>query len=210
MRKYLRTHLNGIKEGFLILVKDVTVNYEKGKRPPMEITVRRVEPSVWSSMGFGKEHYLTSKLNKSCKCLLFEWDGVPIAFVGILNTPRRGIPYGCSISRMVILPDFQGLGLSRQIFDFCGGLVKSLTDETHDYKLYIKTAHRKFGESLGRNPNVRGTLFDGKGRSTKSADSNKYRNRLTRVSYCKEYIGKPIHGYSELMLPISELRKRKL
>lgn len=190
-------------------MKIVKINHKKGERPEITLTVRRCEPSVWHSCGFSKCHYLTAEINKSCKCLLFEWDGVPVGFVGILNTPRKGIPYGCSISRIVILPDYQGLGLSTIIFNFIGGIVKSLSDDEHDYKLYIKTAHMKFGEALSRNPNVKGTSFDGKGRDTKSADSQRYRNRLTRVSYCKEYIGDKIDGFQVLLRPINEMRKKK-
>ena len=91
-------------------MKTIFVNHKKGERPYIRLTVRRCEPSVWNL--FRTHHYLTQELNKSCKCLLFEWNGIPIGFVGILNTPRKGIPYGCAISRMVILPDYQGLGLS--------------------------------------------------------------------------------------------------
>ena len=185
------------------------INHKKGQRPQINLTVRRVEPSVWKICGFDKEHYLTSELNKSCKCLLFEWNNVPVGFVGILNTPRKGLPYGCSISRIVVLPDYQGLGIGMEMFSFCGGLVKSLKDETHDYRLYIKTAHRKFGKTLGRSGDVVGTAYDQKGRSMESADVQKYRNRLTRVSYCKEYVGKPIYGYEELLAPIGVLRKGK-
>jgi len=192
-------------------VKIIKVNHKKGQRPEIKLTVRRVEPTVFWSGGFAKEHYLRADINKSCKCLLFEWNGVPVAFVGILNTPRKGIPYGCSISRIVILPDFQGIGLSTQIFNFCGGIVKSLSDDEHDYRLYIKTAHRKFGEALGRNPNVRATMFDGKGRDKKAIehDNHRYRNRLQRVSYCKEFIGDKIDGFQDMLKPINELRKEK-
>ena len=190
-------------------MKTVKINHPKGQRPEIKLTVRRVEASVWTSMLFDKSHYLTSELNKSCKCLLFEWNNVPVAFVGILNTPRKGIPYGCSISRIVILPDYQGLGLSTIIFNFVGGIVKSLSDEEHDYRLYIKTAHSKFGQALSRNPNVRGTVFDGKGRDKKSADNQRYRNILTRVSYCKEYIGDKIDGFQDMLRPIGDLRKLK-
>lgn len=190
-------------------MKTVKINHPKGQRPEIKLTVRRVEASVWTSMLFDKSHYLTSELNKSCKCLLFEWNNVPVAFVGILNTPRKGIPYGCSISRIVILPDYQGLGLSTVIFNFVGGIVKSLSDDEHDYRLYIKTAHSKFGQALSRNPNVRGTVFDGKGRDKKSADNQRYRNRLTRVSYCKEYIGDKIDGFQYMLRPIKELRSMK-
>ena len=191
-------------------MKTVIINHKKGERPQIKLTVRRVEASVYYSCGFAKEHYLNGEINKSCKCLLFEWDGVPVGFVGILNTPRRNYPYGCSISRLVVLPDYQGLGLSTQIFNFCGGIVKSLSDAEHDYHLYIKTAHRKFGEALSRNPNVRGTTFDGKGENESAAKHDKrYRNRLTRVSYCKEYVGEAIYGYEDLLKPIKEMRERK-
>lgn len=183
------------------------MNHKKGERPNIELTVKRVEPRVWSI--FKDHHYLTQELNKSCKCLVFEWNGVPVGFCGILNTPRRGIPYGCSISRLVVLPDFQGLGLSTIIFNFCGGIVKSLSTETDEYRLYIKTAHRKFGEALSRNQKVRGTSFDGKGRDEKAADDNRYRNRLTRVSYCKEYIGEKIDGFQDILKPINVMRKEK-
>ena len=190
-------------------MKIVKVNHKKGERPQIKLTVRRVEPTVWNM--FKKSHYLTAEMNKSCKCLLFEWNNVPVAFVGILNTPRKGIPYGCSVSRIVVLEDYQGLGLSTQIFNFVGGIVKSLSDDEHDYRLYIKTAHSKFGEALGRNPRVKGTAFDGKGRDKKAIehDKHRYRNRLQRVSYCKEYIGEPINGFEKILLPINDLRKMK-
>lgn len=191
-------------------MKIVKINHKKGQRPQIKLTVRRVEPTVWNI--FKKSHYLTAEMNKSCKCLLFEWNNIPVGFVGILNTPRKGIPYGCSVSRIVILPDYQGLGISTMIFNFVGGIVKSLSDDEHDYRLYIKTAHSKFGEALGRNPNVKGTAFDGKGRDKKAIehDKHRYRNRLQRVSYCKEYIGEPINGFEKLLLPINELRKMKM
>lgn len=192
-------------------MKIVKVNHKKGERPKIKLTVRRCEPSVWKTCGFYRHHYLTAEMNKSCKCLLFEWNGIPVAFVGILNTPRKGIPYGCSVSRIVIDPDYQGLGLSTQIFNFVGGIVMSLSDDEHEYRLYIKTAHRKFGEALGRNKFVQATIYDKKGRDKKAVehDNHRYRRRLTRVSYCKQYVGPAICGYEKLLLPIGDLRKTK-
>ena len=168
-------------------MKVIKVNHKKGQRPYIQLTVRRVEPSVWRSMGFAKEHYLTAELNKSCKCLLFEWDGVPVGFVGIINTPRIRMRYAMAISRLVILPDYQGLGLSTLIFNFVGGIVKSLSDEEHDYRLFIKTAHHL------KKP-------------TRPTDA-RYRHRLSRRSYCYEYIGEKIDGYQDILKPIVEMRK---
>ena len=188
-------------------MKTIHIEHPKGKRPYIQLTVRRVEPSVWRSMGFAKEHYLTAELNKSCKCLLFEWDGVPVAFVGIINTPRIRMRYAMAISRLVILPDYQGLGLSTLIFNFVGGIVKSLSDEEHDYRLFIKTAHRKFGEALARNPKVRSTANHLK-KPIRPTDA-RYRHRLSRISYCYEYIGEKIDGFQDILRPIVEMRKNK-
>ena len=186
-------------------MKTIHIEHPKGQRPYIQLTVRRVEPSVWHL--FKKEHYLSAELNKSCKCLLFEWDGVPVAFVGIINTPRIRMRYAMAISRMVILEDYQGLGLSTLIFNFVGGIVKSLSDEEHDYRLFIKTAHRKFGEALSRNPKVRSTANHLKN-PTKPTDA-RYRHRLSRKSYCYEYIVEKIYGYKDILKPIVEMRKNK-
>lgn len=108
----------------------------------------------------------------------------------------------------MVLPDYQGLGISTRIFRFVGGIVKAQSDDAHDYRLYIKTAHTMFGEALSRMDDVIGTAFDGKSREV-GADKHKYAHRLTRKSYCKEYVGHPIYGYGELLRPIGEMRKEK-
>lgn len=156
--------------------------------------------------GFDKHHYLTESLNKSCKCLLFMWNSVPVSFVGILNTPRKGMPNGCAISRIVIHPDYQGLGLSSRILNFCGGILKSLGD---DYHLYIKTIHEKMGEALERSTTWNPTSYNGKQRKKVNFEDGKYNNRLDRKSYCFKYVGEPIYGYENLLKPINDLRKEK-
>lgn len=187
-------------------MKEVLINHKKGIKPNIPLTVRRVEPNVWNSLRFFTHHYLTSALNKSCKCLLFEWEGNPVAFVGIINTPGKGRPYSCAVSRIVILPQFQGLGLFKKIMDFCGGIVKSLGE---GYDLYIKTAHALAKISLDRNPNWEGTVFDGKSRKSKQETSGRYKNHLLRVSCCKKYVGKEIDGYQDLLQPIKTMRELK-
>ena len=182
------------------------IGINKNDKPNINLTVRRVEPSAWKSLGFHKHHYLTAELNPACKCFLFEWNGEPIAFGAVINSPRKGLPHDMSWSRMVILPDYQGLGLSTKIASFLGGIVKSLGD---DYRFTAKFAHTKLGEALSHSPKWKGTAYDGKGRSKYSTEceGSKYIRRLMRVSYCKEYIGDKIEGYEDIMLPISEMRK---
>ena len=189
-------------------MKTILINKKKKSRPKIQLTVQRVEASQWVALGFDKHHYLTHELNPSAKCLVFCWDGVPVAFMAMLNSPRKGMPMGHSVSRLVILPDYQGLGLSSTILNFCGGVLRSLGEE---YPLYIKTIHDKMGEHLTRSEKWLPTSYNGKERTIESArhDSHRYRNRLTRISYCFKYVGEPIYGYEELLLSIKELREKK-
>lgn len=187
-------------------MKTILLNKKIYDRPNIKLTVMRCEPNVWIDLEFFRHHYLTTSLNKSCKCLVFLWNGTPIAFVGLLNTPRKGMPYGFAISRIVINPDYQGLGLSHRILDFCGGILKSLGNE---YFLYIKTIHEKMGNSLERNPKWQPTCYNGKVRKVEDSEQGKYNNRLIRKSYCYKYVGEAIYGYEELLKPIKELRDKK-
>lgn len=171
-------------------------------RPQIELQVSRVEYGAWDF--FKKHHYLTEDVNKGAKFLLFEWNKKPVCIVAILNTPRKGIPNGMAISRIVVLPDFQGLGLGSRICNFIGGVFVR-----ENKKMYIKTVNPALGEYFNKADNWRGTSMNGKKRTMKGADSEKYRNRVTRASYCHEYIGKQISGYEELLKPIKEMRDNK-
>lgn len=182
------------------------INECKKCKPQINLKIQRVEANVWYDLNFAKHHYLTENLNKSCKCFLFTWNNVPCAFVGILNLPQKGHPNNMTISRIVILPEFQGLGLSSKILNFCGGIVKACGET---FNLYIKTIHEKMGEGLERNKKWNPTGYNGKIRKDSNDKSGKYKNRLQRKSFCYRYDGEPLYGYEELMKPIKELRDIK-
>ena len=99
-----------------------------------------------------------------------------------------------AISRIVILPEFQGIGLSSKILNFCGGVVKACGEE---YNLYIKTIHEKMGEGLERNSLWNPTGYNGKLRKDSNDVSGKYKKRLQRASYCYRYDGEPLYGLLE-------------
>ena len=187
-------------------MRKIIIEKHTNDKPNIQLTVQRVEASEWKNLGFDKHHYLTADINKSCKCLLFSWNDTPVAFVGILNTPRKGLPNDLAISRLVILPDYQGLGLSSIILNFCGGIIKSLGE---DYRLLIKTIHTKMGKHLSKCEEWEATAFNGKQRTKTEYEKGKYNNRFERTSYCFKYVGGKIEGYEELLLPIDKLRKKK-
>lgn len=184
------------------------INEKKAQKPHYTLNVMRVEANVWYELGFYKHHYMSETLNKCCKCLLFTLNNTPCAFVALINQPSKGYPNKMAISRIVILPEFQGLGLSSRILNFCGGIVTACGES---FSLCIKTVHQKMGEGLERNKEWKPTANNGKAKKEKDLyyEGAKYKNRQSRASYCYKYCGEPLHGYSELMLPIDVLRKNK-
>lgn len=185
-------------------MKNIFINHKKGAKLNIKerLTVFRVEPNVWDI--FKEHHYLTQALNKSCKCFLFCLDGLPCGFIGLLNNPRKNSSNSLSISRIVVKPEFQGLGIGSIIIEFVCGIAQA-----EGYVTYIKTAHEKFGKYLEQSSCWSPTSYNGKIRKTTDYELGKYNNRLTRKSYCYKYVGKSINGFSELMLPINILRKNK-
>jgi ABC-type lipoprotein export system ATPase subunit len=178
-------------------------DYLRQGRPEISLQVSRVEYDTWNI--FKKHHYLTEDVNKGAKFLLFQWQKKPVAIVAILNTPRKGIPNGMAISRIVVTPDYQGLGLGSKISNFIGGIFIN-----ENKKMYIKTVNPALGEYFNKSNLWRGTSMNGKARTMDGADIEKYKNRVTRLSYCHEYIGESIAGYEYLLLPINEMRTKNL
>ena len=73
-------------------------------------------------------------------------------------------------------------------------------------RCYIKTVNPALGEYFNKSDNWKGTSTNGKGRKKEEFDEEKYKNRVTRVSYSHEYVGEDLKGFEELMKPIKEMR----
>lgn len=94
------------------------------QRPKIELQVFRCRHETWNI--FKQHHYLTENLNKAAKCFLILWNDKPIGFVGVLPSPSGTIQDQFRVSRLVILPDFQGLGIGIKILNYFGSLYKSI------------------------------------------------------------------------------------
>lgn len=192
------------------LMPDWTCSPQKGgalercdyrRRPEISLQVSRVEAETWDF--FKKHHYLTEDVNKSCKFLLFEWCSKPVCIVAIINSPGTNRANAVTISRIVVLPDYQGIGLGQKISDFCGGIMTN-----NNNRLYIRTVNPALGLYFDKSSKWKGTSTNHKDAGGKGREGSKYNERKNRVSYSHEYIGEPISGYDDLLLPISEMRNK--
>lgn len=106
------------------------------------LEVNQCAKQVWSM--FAKYHYLSAELNNSSDCYIVSWNKLPIAFVSILSMPGK---FGndtrkcVSEHRVVVLPDYQGLGIGNRISEYFGELYLS-----QGYRYFGKTANPRMGE----------------------------------------------------------------
>ena len=176
-------------------------DYLRLGRPEISLQVSRVEPQTFDF--FKKHHYLTESVNRTYIFILFEWNNKPIG-INVIGR-HLGKNGGFKVfreSRIVVHPDYQGMGIGSKISEFCGGILKSIGG-----KFYTKTINPALG--IYRNnhtDNWKPTLFNGKVRHDNNEHSDVYKTIKVRASYCHEYSGETIEGYDELLKPIGELR----
>jgi ABC-type lipoprotein export system ATPase subunit/GNAT superfamily N-acetyltransferase len=172
-------------------------DYLRQGRPQIELQISRVEPETWNF--FKKYHYLTEEVNKSCKFFLFEWNEKPIAIVVLATNPSGTVKNSFRLSRTVVLPDYQGLGIGSKISEFICSIIEG--------KVFTKTVNPALGKYRENSKNWRATAKNMKKLRVQSKDSGEnIWTSKTRPSYCFEYIGESISGYEDLLLPIEQMR----
>jgi GNAT superfamily N-acetyltransferase/ABC-type thiamine transport system ATPase subunit len=81
------------------------------RRPEVRLEITRCGVEAWRL--FAKHHYLSGSLNPAARCYLATWDGEPVMFCATL--PVIGRRHHRRFTRIVTLPDFQGLGIGMRV-----------------------------------------------------------------------------------------------
>ena len=114
------------------------------QRPEIKLQIFRCRYEAWNI--FKQHHYLSEELNKAAKCFLILYNEKPVSFMGILPMPSGTIKDAYRVSRLVVLPDFQGLGIGIKILNFFGSMYKK-----DNKTLYIKTSNPSLFKGMTRN-----------------------------------------------------------
>ena len=88
------------------------------QRPAIELALYKIDRTAWPI--FSHHHYLSNDLHKAAQCFGAFIDGKIVAFASYLHFPHpiaKNIKYG---HRLVVLPDYQGLGIGGRLDDFVG------------------------------------------------------------------------------------------
>lgn len=101
------------------------------RRPAIDCNIGRVPYAAWRL--FAPYHYLTAALNPAARCYAL-WVGDRIAaFAGVLYRPHPKTKDIYGVSRLVTLPDWQGLGLAFVLVDELGKAFKGIGKRLHTY-----------------------------------------------------------------------------
>jgi len=88
------------------------------QRPPIELRIFRCHRRAWRL--FARHHYLSGSLSPTARCFLVLWEAAPVAFCA--TVPQIGRRGHWRITRIVTLPDYQGIGIGMTVLEAVAGL----------------------------------------------------------------------------------------
>jgi len=113
------------------------------QRPTVELEFVRTTTKAWTQ--FSRYHYLDHTIANSAQTIVGYINKQPAVLIATLPFPHPVVKNLWKVSRIVVLPDFQGLGLGAIALDLVGGAYRSMGK-----KLNIVTSHPAFVRSLNR------------------------------------------------------------
>ena len=105
---------------------------------------KNITLQVWKSENkniwrvFREHHYLTKDFNKGAFVYLITLDNKVIGFNSLLNQPSGTTKFAFRTHRLVVLPDYQGLGIGTKFEEFLGDYLLSQGE-----KLYLSADAEK-------------------------------------------------------------------
>lgn len=86
--------------------------------PKLEFDIRKSSPADWPI--FRHHHYMSGDIHVAAQCFTVYHEGKPVAFTSYIHLPHprtRNIKIG---HRLVVLPDWQGIGLATRLENWLG------------------------------------------------------------------------------------------
>ncbi|MEX2138670.1 MAG: GNAT family N-acetyltransferase [Pirellulales bacterium] len=81
------------------------------QRPPIKLHIHRCNRTLWPM--FARHHYLSGSLAPTARCFVAIWNHDPVAFCATL--PLIGRRNHWRLTRLVVLPDYQGVGIGMRV-----------------------------------------------------------------------------------------------
>ncbi len=103
-------------------------------RPQINVEIIYAKYEAWHT--FARHHYLSNELNKSAQIYIGVINDQPAVLLAVLPLINANVRNARRISRIVVLPDFQGIGLATKFMNAIAGGLKA-----QGLLTYITTSH---------------------------------------------------------------------
>lgn len=164
------------------------------RRKKIDIKINACRKETWDM--FKRHHYLSGDLNKSASCYIATMNDIPIGFISIISFPNGCLKHAFREHRVVILPDYQGMGIGNKLSEAMGQTYREC-----GCRYFTKTSNPRMGihrdnsskwKPTAHNHSDRKEYYnkDGSLKTNKySMSEEKMKFHSKRVCYCHEYIG---------------------
>jgi len=109
------------------------------KRPQVKCEIKRIAYKEWNK--FSQFHYMNSEMSQSAKCWGMFIDGTLSTFAGIIHRPHNIAKNIKAITRIVTLPDWQGLGLTMEFIKHLGSIYRAAGYRLRGYPAHPALIH---------------------------------------------------------------------
>lgn len=157
-------------------------------RPRIDIRIAQATDEAWAR--FAPHHYLDHDLHRSAMPFIATIDGEAVGFVGVIHYPQQKYGLTYREHRVVVLPDYQGVGIGNRISEAVAACFK-----TTGYPYFSLTSHPAMIAHRRKSPLWRMTRR-GVGTSNGSTgltkgDGKRRRTSRNRLTAAFEYVGEP-------------------
>lgn len=151
-------------------------------RPQIEITVHECSRTMWQM--FRDHHYLNHEINPSAQCYVATWRDRPVGFCSVIHFPHSRCAKFKREHRMVVLPDFQGIGIGNRLSNF---IAQKYTRE--GWRFISTSSNPAMIHHRSRSPLWRVMRFGRVSSPVSAIKSLRASNSRKRISASFEFIG---------------------
>lgn len=149
-------------------------------RPRIDLEIFRCRSRAWRL--FARHHYLSGSLSPAAQCFLALWEKVPVAFCA--TVPLIAKKNRFRISRVVTLPDYQGVGIGTALMETVAELHRR-----QGHRVNCTASHPAVIAHWRKSPHWRAISVKKTGSPSAKHLIRTYRSSLGRAVVSAEYVG---------------------
>lgn len=160
------------------------------RRPDVPLAIYRVDQEAWKL--FKRHHYLSGHLHTAARCWAAFWEDAPVAFESAIHHPERRRTGLFREHRLVVLPDYQGVGIGAALSAHVGSWFRAVGQRWTSRTAHPGLIRHRYASPLWRVNSGYGMQDLARARDLASRITGTVTGFLTgRFAATFEYVGPP-------------------